>query len=916
MHISDTTSTYTPNIIAFDSNLLSAYYNTKIQQATLSTSTSVTALNAGSSGSDIVPPWDSSNEQPTFDERLRKALAASNFVNLKAANLGGDNVSADYRALFALHTGLNLLSAIASEAADKTTSGLLLTGYDRQFQEGLTQVFDFLNAFTPTDFILAAGAQADKVSANISIPRVSSEYSSGILHTGAAGDAIPGLTGTEVFNVAVTKSGATTNVSIDLANVSGTLNITNISDYINTQLTAGGFSTRFSRETLKIQPTVNDGTTLAADRAPITGYGFKIAGLSTEVVEFSAATATGAVYIVGNSGDADHEGGQILKLTGIESGNPTQESGTRIAPESGSLRVGGSTMDSQGNTYMVGTTTGDLDNLLVGTKSDVFLSKYDSAGNMIWQRVLGAAVSADGFAVEVDSSDNVIIAGSITGELTDIARGGGTDSFVTKYDSDGQEIFTRQIAPSADDQAFALTVASDGSIYIGGETDSALAAGLTYAGGADAYITKLSSAGVLVYNRQFGTTGDDRVTSIAIAADGDVIVGLEENGNGVVRKYAAADGTSASIWEVNLGSLGAGSLNAITVDGNNVYIAGSTDNATLNAGGTATVNGSLQGAQDGFFARVVDAGSSATADHVTYMGTGSTDRIYDVKISGGSAYLAGDTLGSLNGETLSGTIDGFAAKISTDGVTIDWTHQYRGFGGYGAGIGIEVDQAGASVLDTLGLPVGKIDYSSSNTVTAQTAVRAGQYFSISVDGGTARRISIGASDTLRAVALKIQNVLLLDGTAQSRRTTDGNTIRIEGNKGVRIDLIPGNGEDDALRGLGLEPGTIYNDGSILDSNNLDANGNELTPFYGLGLPFDLSLLTRNSAAAAAETLQDVMSELRKAFNDLTRDKSLDDLFKNGKGSGPVPAYLQAQLANYTAGLNRLESGGSSTLGFI
>jgi len=259
-----------PSIVTFDSNLLSAYYNTRIQQNVLANSASVSALSTARQdpNQDIVPPWDSAFDQPSFDDRLRKALAVSNFVDLKSADLNGQDVNDDFKAMFALHKGLNYLSAIASQASDKSTNSLLLAGYDRQFQEGIGQVFDFLATFEPDDFILAAGTQADKVDANLRIERPLSQYSTGILHTGAAADPLGGLTGSEVFNISAVKGGIQQDVEIDLANVSGDLNLNNIAAYINTELEAAGFVSRFKREIIEIPLTVKDGDTEAADRDP------------------------------------------------------------------------------------------------------------------------------------------------------------------------------------------------------------------------------------------------------------------------------------------------------------------------------------------------------------------------------------------------------------------------------------------------------------------------------------------------------------------------------------------------------------------------------------------------------------------------------------------------------------------------
>src|ERR1700693_2384501 len=81
----------------------------------------------------------------------------------------------------------------------------------------------------------------------------------------------------------------------------------------------------------------------------------------------------------------------------------------------------------------------------------------------------------------------------------------GTDSFVAKYDSSGNQTWLRQVAPANNNSANSVSVDSSGNVYIGGQVSGALAAGQTSAGGVDAYITKLDSKGTLVYNRQFGT---------------------------------------------------------------------------------------------------------------------------------------------------------------------------------------------------------------------------------------------------------------------------------------------------------------------------------------------------------------------------------------------------------------------------
>src|SRR5688500_8814156 len=152
------------------------------------------------------------------------------------------------------------------------------------------------------------------------------------------------------------------------------------------------------------------------------------------------------------------------------------------------------------------------------------MTKYDSAGQVRWTRLLGSADTAAAYALKVDPTGGVVVAGSVTGDLTPTAIGGASDSFVAKYDAHGNQSWLRQTAPVAADQAQSLAVDASGNVYVGGQLSGTIGAGQTSAGGTDAYITKLTNKGALVYHRQFGTQGTDSAAQTAIASDGNLVV--------------------------------------------------------------------------------------------------------------------------------------------------------------------------------------------------------------------------------------------------------------------------------------------------------------------------------------------------------------------------------------------------------
>ncbi len=890
----DSSFTFTP--ITIGSSLLTGFYNAKIAQsvaaASQSQSTTQTQASTDRGPATILPPWDFRVDQPTQDARLRAALTATSYIDRNDPVFDNEQVPQDLQKLFVLYRGLNSLAVLAEEAAKSTTLSGQLPGLDRRFAAGLEEVSNFVSTESFNELTLLLGDKSDQADTLTTTPRISSSYSTGLIHAGVYTDPIDGINGDEVFTITVKKATETLVAEIDFANLAGGgATVDNIVDLINVELEAAGAVSRVERV-----------------RIDKDQFGIDITGSLTETLSFSASASEPSVYIGGSVGAGVEANGQLIKLSDVNTADPTRDFSNTVAPDESKTDVQASAVDSQGNVYIIGSTTADLDGQVNQATQDVFLTKYDSLGNAIFSRLLGADEVADGFSIAIDANDDVVIAGRVQGDLAQQAIGGGYDTFVTKFNSAGEEQFTRQIAPGADDGATDIAIASDGSIFVVGETKSALNSTVTHGGGTDGYLTKLASDGSLEFHRQFGGVGSEKATGVALAADGNVIVTSAEDGQAIVRKYSSADGLSAALWEVNLGDLQGGALGAVTVDGNDVYVVGGTGNAALNASGSATIVGAHNGDVDGFIAKLSDTGS---ADLVTYLGTSSSDSISDVAVSGGQVYVSGQTDGVLPGETQYGSRNGFAAKFDS-GLNNLWTHQYSTGGSATAAQTISVDAAGSSVLDKLGFPKGDLIYAGSTLVTANSSARVGDRFSISIDGKPARTVRIEEGETLKSLALKINLVLTLNGRAAVRISSGEDQLRIEASKGKTIELIAGPEGENALLGLGLPEGLLINE------EGQETPDGELEPIiFGLGLDATLNLRNSTDAARAQTVLNSALSEIRSAYREYTRDPSLDEIASRLQAqSGQASSRTLAQLQNYQNGLFRLTGGQSTTGGLF
>ncbi|MBX3432380.1 MAG: SBBP repeat-containing protein [Pirellulales bacterium] len=190
-------------------------------------------------------------------------------------------------------------------------------------------------------------------------------------------------------------------------------------------------------------------------------------------------------------------------------------------------RAFGVAADGLGNVYFAGWTFGALAGPLVGVQN-AFLFKYDSAGNQLWSRQLGVSPTIAGYAVASDTAGNAYLTGLTWGNLAAPPAGFG-DVFVTKYDPAGNLQWNAQLGSAVHEEGNAVAADALGNVYVTGYTNGDLAG--TNAGSQDAFLLKYNSAGSLQWARQFGTAGADQGDGLAIDSAGNILVSGVTTGN-------------------------------------------------------------------------------------------------------------------------------------------------------------------------------------------------------------------------------------------------------------------------------------------------------------------------------------------------------------------------------------------------
>ncbi len=941
--------------VGLDPNVLLSFYQAKLTSS-VSTSTAQAAASAasGMSGTSATqgnsatandsPPWEA--PQPDQNAEDAKVLSTTNFLDtsnvpLTATTTADQKTEQDNQKLFSLYTAVNTLAYIAKMGQrDGMTAGQL-AGLNTRFQAGLSQVESYISNTTFNNFTLQAATPSASVTSSVVVPFGSFDYQTKTLVNNAnLGNALPGLSPSESFTIAVKKGGTTTNVAIDLSQVQGPLTLDNVVSYVNQQLSAGGFSTRF-------QKVLTAGTVLDPTKAT---YGLQISPGGSETVSLSSAAATPALYLAGSIGQATttststttggtttttsqaaDQQGRLTKLSNLDT-TPTSTVSVTAAPTSGTTTAASTVVDSSGNVYVLGNATGNFGNQVNQGQQDAYLTKYDSAGNVLWTRMLGSAGTANGTGLALNPTGGVVVTGSTTADLSPTAiADGNTDTFVAKYDADGNQTWVKQIQTLINNQANTVSVDASGNVYIGGavggytanvggkavtQTGGVIGNGQTAQGGGDAYLAKFDSKGNLISENQFGTSAADSVAATATGSDGSLYVASVQNGHAVVAKYAGGNISAPPTWTQDLGDLqNGGAIGGLTVSGNQVYVSGTTQNTNLTAGGAATVANASTGGSDAFVFNLTDQGTTAAANYVSYVGTAAQDKGGAVTVGGdGTVYLTGSTTGTFAGQTrnIANVSNGFVAALTPSG-TVNWTNQYGGLDGTSTGADIAIDPTGSSVLDALGLPRGTVNPNPSVDLTAQTTLRAGDSFQIQIQGVGARTatVTIDKGETLQSLADKINIQLQTYGKASVNYTAGAEGLTIAANPGQTVTLVSGPAQFDALSRLGIAAGTLSAPAANGSSNTTQtASSASSTQAFGLGLGTSFDLTTKTGADLARSSLLGVLSKIQSAYQ--TTNAPPAPAATPGNTSGTAPAYLTSQLASYNVALSMLGGSSSST----
>ena len=291
-----------------------------------------------------------------------------------------------------------------------------------------------------------------------------------------------------------------------------------------------------------------NGLALVCEGQPL--WGFRVGDEFQQKSSSVATDASGSVIVAGGFIGAMDFGGTTAPLTSMGGVNIFCAKLDAAGSPLWALRFGEDVIwieadaatDATGNVLLAGHFSGTLDigggpPLTSAGATDAFVAKLDANGTPVWSRRFGGQGSEFVYAVAVDPTGNILLAGNFTGTVdfgsgSPLTSAGPSDVFVAKLDASGAPIWARS---SGDAQgSTALAVGADGSVVLAGYFSGTVNFGggpaLTSAGATDVFVVKLDPDGTPVWARRFGDEQLQISSGVATDASGAAVVAGYFNG--------------------------------------------------------------------------------------------------------------------------------------------------------------------------------------------------------------------------------------------------------------------------------------------------------------------------------------------------------------------------------------------------
>ncbi len=445
---------------------------------------------------------------------------------------------------------------------------------------------------------------------------------------------------------------------------------------------------------------------------------------------------------------------------------------------SGFEQGNGIAVDNSGNVYTIGYFAGTADfdpgpgiySLTANGSADIFISKLDSMGNLVWARAFGSTDWDKGNSIALDNSGNIYATGFFS-DTVDFDPGPGvfnltsvgiTDIFICKLDASGNYLWAKSVGGTDYDFGISIKTDDSGNVYTTGNfldtvdfDPGAATYSITSMGTYDIFILKLDSSGNYIWVKTFGGQEPQSVSSIDVDASGNVYTTgyfytsadfdpgpnvfylISEGENDVF--VSKLDSMGNFIWAKQFGNYDEDEgLSIATDNSGNVYTTGTFKVTVDFDPGQGGYNLISTGSEDIFISKLDSTGSFIWAKS---FGNISVEKGLDITLdNSGNVYAVGQFTGTVDFDpgpgvfnlNSNGDYDLFICKLTSSGNLV-WA---KSMGALGVDLGGSIAVDDLNNVYTTGYFQSTVDFDPGPGVHNLTASGMGDVFILKLSNST------------------------------------------------------------------------------------------------------------------------------------------------------------------------------------
>ena len=314
-----------------------------------------------------------------------------------------------------------------------------------------------------------------------------------------------------------------------------------------------------------------------------------------------------------------------------------------------------------------------------------------------WSKTLGGPISDDGLSMEKTPDGGVIAVGKTSSNSMNVSGNhGGGDMWVVKLNNVGIIEWQKCLGGSMGELANSVKVTNDGGYIVSGQTvsndgDVAGFHGTIYN---DCWVVKLNNNGVIEWQKCLGGSWHDYSYDICQTIDGGyVMIGTTSSNDGDV---IGNDGNQ-DIWVVKLSSIGMlewqKTYGGLTSD-EGMSIKQTNEGGYIFVGNILSNDGDITNNHGGNDIWLVKLNSIGSIEWQSSLGGSNEEKAYEIQLCLDGGYVISGSTRSTDGDVVGlhtgfGSTDFWIIKLNSSG-TIEWQ---KCLGGSGIEVGRSIDQS-------------------------------------------------------------------------------------------------------------------------------------------------------------------------------------------------------------------------------